>query len=88
MDKPPSALLVTSDQVAAGIVICCQKHQIAIPGEIAIIGFDNEPISRMMNITTVEIPLVEMGENLFRQAVSGEISNHEISVKLIERGTV
>ncbi|MCM2535953.1 LacI family DNA-binding transcriptional regulator [Neobacillus pocheonensis] len=88
LDKPPSALLVTSDQVAAGIVICCQKQHISIPDEMAIIGFDNEPIAKMMNITTIEIPLLEMGKNLFLQAVNGDITNKELSVKLIERGTV
>lgn len=88
MDTPPSALLVTSDQVAAGIVVCCQKHHISIPDKIAIIGFDNEPIAKMMNITTIEIPLVEMGKNLFHQAINREISNKEFSAKLITRGTV
>ncbi|SDI29683.1 transcriptional regulator, LacI family [Alteribacillus persepolensis] len=88
MDEPPSALLVTSDQVAAGIVTCCQKRHISIPGDLAIIGFNNEPIAKMMNITTIEIPLVDMGENLFLQAVNDDLSNKEVSVQLIERGTV
>lgn len=88
MDIPPSALLVTSDQVAAGIVVCCQKHHISIPDEMAIIGFDNEPIAKMMNITTIEIPLVEMGKNLFLQAVTSDLSNKEFSAKLIARETV
>lgn len=88
MDTPPTALLVTNDQVAAGIVICCQKQHISIPDEISIIGFDNEPIAKMMNITSIEIPLVEMGMNLFLQAVSSDISNKEWSVKLMERETV
>jgi hypothetical protein len=42
----------------------------------------------MMNITAIEIPLEEMGKNLFLQAVNSDILNKEISVKLIERGTV
>lgn len=88
MEIPPSALLVTSDQVAAGMAICCQKHSISIPDELAIIGFDNEPIAKMMNITTIEIPLVEMGKNLFIQALNGNLTNEELSVELIERGTV
>jgi DNA-binding LacI/PurR family transcriptional regulator len=88
MDAPPSALLVTSDQVAAGIVTFCQSQKISIPDELAIIGFDNQPIAKMMNITTIEIPLEEMGKSLFIQAVNSEILNKEISVKLIERGTV
>ncbi len=87
MITPPTALLVTSDQVAAGIFTCCQREKISIPDDLAIIGFDNEPIAKMMNITTVEIPLVEMGKNLFLQAISEQVSNKEMSAKLIERGT-
>ncbi|MBT2730352.1 substrate-binding domain-containing protein [Bacillus sp. ISL-75] len=87
MDTPPSALLVTSDQVAAGIVTFCQTQNISIPDELAIIGFDNQRIAKMMNITTIEIPLEEMGKSLFLQAVNSDILNKEISVKLIERGT-
>ncbi|MEK5039362.1 LacI family DNA-binding transcriptional regulator [Sporosarcina sp. FSL K6-3457] len=88
MATPPTALLVTGDQVAAGIVICCQQQQISIPNDLAICGFDNQPIAKMMNITTIEIPVVEMGENLFLQTINKDISNKEIAVKLIERGTV
>lgn len=88
MMDPPTALLVTSDQVAAGIVISCQKRGISIPDNLAIIGFNNEPIAEMMNITTIEIPLMEMGKNLFLQAIDDAISSKEIIVKLIERGTV
>ncbi|MFS0778490.1 LacI family DNA-binding transcriptional regulator [Neobacillus sp. 3P2-tot-E-2] len=87
MDTPPSALLVTNDQVASGIVTFCQSQNISIPDELAIIGFDNQPIAKMMNITTIDIPLEEMGKNLFLQAVNSDILNKEISVKLIERGT-
>ncbi|PLT29906.1 LacI family DNA-binding transcriptional regulator [Peribacillus deserti] len=85
---PPSAMLVTSDQVAAGMVVSCQKQSISIPNELAIIGFDNEPIAKMMNITTIEIPLEEMGKNLFIQAVNRDFSMEERSAQLIERGTV
>ena len=88
MATHPTALLVTGDQVAAGIVICCQQQQISIPNDLAICGFDNQPIAKMMNITTIEIPVVEMGENLFLQTINKDISNKEIAVKLIERGTV
>lgn len=88
MDNPPSALLVTSDQVAAGIMIYCQNKNISIPEELAIVGFDNQPIAKMMNITTIEIPLEEIGKNLFLQALGGIVTIKEMPVKLIERGTV
>jgi DNA-binding LacI/PurR family transcriptional regulator len=85
----PTALLVTSDQVAAGILTCCKEKGIFIPEDLAIMGFDNQPISKVMHITTLEIPLVEVGRKLFLQAMDGEnVSHEEIDVKLIERETV
>lgn len=42
----------------------------------------------MMHITTIDIPLVELGKNLFLQAMRGDVSNKEIIVKLMERETV
>lgn len=88
MDTPPTALLVTSDQVAAGIIICCENHKLSIPNELSIIGFDNEPIAEIMNMTTIEIPLIEMGRNLFTQAIEKKSSHQEFPVKLIGRGTI
>jgi DNA-binding LacI/PurR family transcriptional regulator len=89
MRNPPSALLVSSDQVAAGILTCCKKQNISIPNKLALMGFDNQPIAKIMNITTLEIPLVEVGRKLFLQATDNTtISQEEIVVKLIERLTV
>ncbi len=89
MSKPPSALLVSNDQVAAGILTCCKKQNISIPHELAIMGFDNQPIAKIMNITTLEIPLIEVGRKLFLQAMDNtNISHEEILVRLIERLTV
>ncbi|KHF40030.1 LacI family DNA-binding transcriptional regulator [Halalkalibacter okhensis] len=88
MKEPPTALLVTSDQVAAGIAAYCLTNHIAIPEELALIGFDNQPISKVMGITTMDIPLVPMGKNLFLQSLSKDVSYKEIDVTLIERTTV
>jgi DNA-binding LacI/PurR family transcriptional regulator len=89
IEKPPSALLVTSDQVAAGILACCKERQISIPGNLAILGFDNEPIAKVMKITTLEIPLFEVGRKLFNQAMAFDtISHEEVEIRLIERQTV
>ena len=89
MSDPPSALLVTSDQVTAGIMMYCDKENISVPGELALIGFDNQPIAKIMGITTIEMNLVEAGNKLFKQAVSEQtVFNQELPTKLIERNTV
>ncbi|MCU9614534.1 LacI family DNA-binding transcriptional regulator [Caldibacillus lycopersici] len=89
LQDPPTVLLVTSDIVAAGIITCCKEKDIAIPGDLSIMGFDNQPIAQMMHITTLEIPLVEIGRKLFRQSIGSRNPSHEeIMVKLIERQTI
>ncbi len=89
MRSAPSALLISSDQVAAGILTCCKEQGIVVPDQLALLGFDNQPIAKIMNITTLEIPLVEIGRKLFAQAIEEGISSQEeIAVKLIERQTV
>ncbi|SFM13009.1 transcriptional regulator, LacI family [Gracilibacillus orientalis] len=85
----PDALLVTSDVVAAGIFTACQNANIDIPGDIALVGFDNQPMTKMMGITTFEIPIVTMGERLFLHVLGIVNEPHEkLSVTLIERNTV
>jgi DNA-binding LacI/PurR family transcriptional regulator len=90
MSNPPTALLVTSDEVAAGIVTCAQNRNISIPRDLALIGFNNQPIAKMMNITTIEIPLEDIGRNLFLQAINNnkEVAYQEAPFKLIQRKTV
>ncbi|MFE7083926.1 substrate-binding domain-containing protein [Priestia megaterium] len=87
IEEPPSALLITSDQVAVGLVVYCQIQQITIPDELAIVAFGNHYLTEMLNITTLTIQLEQMGNNLFLQAISKEASHQEATVELIERGT-
>jgi LacI family repressor for deo operon, udp, cdd, tsx, nupC, and nupG len=94
MKERPTALLVSSDQVAAGIVTFAQHKGLKIPEELAILSFDNHPISEALNITTIELPLSLMGKRAFRMIYShlesGELTKEteELSVRLVERLTV
>lgn len=88
MEDPPTALLVTSDQVAAGILTFCQENNIRVPEDLAIVGFDNQPIAKVLHITTFEIPIVEIGRKLFLKAIDEGHSHEEIPIHLIERLTV
>ncbi|MFP7478536.1 LacI family DNA-binding transcriptional regulator [Terribacillus saccharophilus] len=88
MTDPPSALIITSDQVAAGVMTYASKVKLRIPEELAIIGFDDLPMARMMGITSMHIPLEEMGEHLFLQAVEKGTKQKLFHTKLIKRTTV
>ncbi|GEM02412.1 DNA-binding transcriptional regulator, LacI/PurR family [Halolactibacillus halophilus] len=88
LNRPPTALLVTSDQVAAGLVIHAEAFNVSVPKTCAVIGLNDEPIAKAVNLTTVRIPLKAMGEKLLDQVLSSEREHASFDVILIERQTV
>jgi LacI family transcriptional regulator len=63
--KPlPDAVFVTHDGCAASCMRVLKINGIRVPEDIAIAGFNNDPISRIVepNITTINYPAYQMGE--------------------------
>ncbi|MEK4564113.1 LacI family DNA-binding transcriptional regulator [Alkalihalobacillus sp. FSL R5-0424] len=88
LDGRPTAFLVTNDQVAAGIYTTCVRAGLRIPEDLAIIGFDNQSISKALDMTTVQIPFNKIGEQLVKQALEPNVTRYEMKLELIKRGTV
>lgn len=94
MDEKPTALLVSSDQVAAGIVLWGRNHGLNIPNDLAVVSFDNHPISEALNITTIDLPLSLMGKRAFQMVYdclkTGTAPNQKeaLHVRLIKRLSV
>ena len=51
-------------RIAAGLIIEAKDHGWSIPEDIAIIGFDDQPIAEMLDpkLTTIRQPINQMGE--------------------------
>ncbi|MGG1878876.1 LacI family DNA-binding transcriptional regulator [Paenibacillus cisolokensis] len=94
MKERPSALLVTGDHVAAGLIYEAERRGVSIPEELAVIGFDNHPIGRMLGLTTIDNQLLQMGEMAFailHEHIEGTQTapvRHELDFELIERASV
>ncbi|MCD5325879.1 MULTISPECIES: LacI family DNA-binding transcriptional regulator [Pontibacillus] len=88
LNEKPSALLITSDQVAAGFMMEAQKQQIQIPNNVAILGFDNHPIAEALDLTTIHLPLHEVGVNLVEKVVKKDKTSTIYPFELVERGSV
>jgi DNA-binding LacI/PurR family transcriptional regulator len=60
--NPPRAVMAFNDCPAIGAVQYCQEHGIAVPGDVAIAGFDNLAETRVTHppLTTVENPHAEV----------------------------
>ncbi|UQZ32980.1 LacI family transcriptional regulator [Paenibacillus sp. PK3_47] len=63
LPQPPTALLAANDLVLGEILKYANRHAIAIPGELSVIGIDDAEFARIYNpaITTIRQPAYEMG---------------------------
>lgn len=60
----PTAIFAAADQMAYGVLRAAEERNIAIPGEIALVGFDDDAPSAhvLPPLTTVRQPSFEMGQ--------------------------
>ncbi|WKN32343.1 LacI family DNA-binding transcriptional regulator [Porifericola rhodea] len=64
MEKLPDGIFTSSDTSAAACMSELKRAGIRIPEDIAIVGFNDDPISRLVEprLTTIQYPGYEMGE--------------------------
>lgn len=69
---PPTAIFCANDIQALGTLFACQRLKIRVPEDISIIGFDDLPITRVVNppLSTVHVPARQMG-NAAAEALIG-----------------
>lgn len=91
----PTAFFCTNDTIAAGAMKAVTRAGLRVPEDIAIIGFDDSYISRVVEpeLTTVRIDAAKMGclamQTLF-DLIAGmpvEKAHIQIPTELIVRGT-
>ena len=92
----PTAIFASNDEMAVGVIEAAQASGIAIPGDISIVGFDDNAVARTVRprLTSVRQPLEEMGEAACRLMVDrirrpGSTHRHEqVPFQIIERESV
>ena len=83
--KPlPDGVFVANDNCAVGCMLALKQAGISIPGDIAFVGFNNDPVSKVIepNLTTINYPGYEMGEMAARNLInhlSGNATIHTTS---------
>jgi LacI family transcriptional regulator len=80
LSAPPDAILAFSDQLAIGAMLAIKKSGRKIPDDIAVIGFNNEPVDELIEpaLTSIDQPAYDMGRKA-AQMLFNQIEN-EISV--------
>lgn len=64
MNPMPDGVFITNDFVAAQCMRTLKEHGIRIPDDIAVVGFNNDAISRIVEptLTTIDYPGSELGK--------------------------
>lgn len=71
LEKPPTAIFATNDDMAAAVVSEAHRRGLAIPDNLAVAGFDDTPIAVKIwpQLTTVRQPIADISELATRRAV-------------------
>ena len=89
--EPFDAILAASDLIAMGAVHALQDHQIGVPGQVSVVGFDDLPAASLVNppLTTVMQDTRLAGEvlvdSLLRQIHNEPAANRVLPTRLIVR---
>lgn len=59
----PDALFTGSDEIAAGVLLEARKQGLTVPDDLAVIGFDDQPLAELVYpaLTTIRQPIEEIG---------------------------
>ena len=60
----PTAIFAANDEMAAGVIRIAQEHNLKIPEDLSVVGFDDSPMTKLISppLTTIKQPLDLMGE--------------------------
>ena len=63
LPRPPTAIFCSNDRMAVGCYEALKERRLAIPGDVSVIGYDDEEVARHLSpqLTTLVLPHREMG---------------------------
>ena len=65
----PDAILAANDEAAVGALNALRQAHIDVPGEISVAGIDDLRVAQFVGLTTVSLPLYEMGAMAARHII-------------------
>lgn len=85
MKNRPTAIFAASDVMAMELLDVAKKHQIKVPEDLSVIGFDDNPLNATSSVplSTVSQPLVEMGRLGVEQLNLISLAKAKLPVKIV-----
>ncbi|MEM9147307.1 MAG: LacI family DNA-binding transcriptional regulator [Pseudomonadota bacterium] len=95
LDSAATAVLCFSDVIALGVYFALMEHNLSVPDDMSVMGFDNLDWSRDATppLTTIDLPAGRMGERVANQLVDylengTAIASEVLAANIIERASV
>nr|WP_275406665.1 substrate-binding domain-containing protein [Actinomadura bangladeshensis] len=83
--EPPDAIAAMSDQQAAGVVHAARAARRAVPGDLAVTGWDDAAVAARLGLTTVAQSLREQGAACARAALGQKPDSQTASWSIVRR---
>ncbi|MEQ4714911.1 LacI family DNA-binding transcriptional regulator [Nonomuraea sp. B19D2] len=88
----PDAILAANDEAAVGALNALRQAHIDVPGQVSVAGIDDLRVAQFVGLTTVSLPLYEMGAMAARHIIdnptgTGSATTTMLSHRLIPRET-
>ncbi|MBB4423832.1 LacI family transcriptional regulator [Bradyrhizobium sp. CIR48] len=86
LDHAPTAVICCSDMLAIGLVYAASRAGIAIPREMSVTGFGDVEMAGLIDppLTTVRVPIAEIGERSARAIVALIVGEEERIIEHVE----
>lgn len=86
--EPPTAMYANGDEVAAGMHYYVTHRGLDVPRDIAILGEENLAIADVLDISTVDKNLREIGKRAVELFLNGKVEKKLVQHKIIMRNSI
>jgi DNA-binding LacI/PurR family transcriptional regulator len=66
LSEPPTAVVVASEAQAIGAFLAARDRGWRVPADLSIVGYSDSPYAAYLGLTTIDIPLREIGREATR----------------------
>jgi LacI family transcriptional regulator len=83
----PEAILAVNDEVAIGLLTGLRRGGVDVPGDVSVAGIDDTRPARLVDLTSVSLPLHELGQRAARMIIEGAGDDVVLAHRLVPRAT-
>jgi DNA-binding LacI/PurR family transcriptional regulator len=67
LPRPPTAIFAESDEMAYGALRTVRRRGLSVPQDVAVIGFDDQPMAELLDLSTIRQPVSEQAQDITRR---------------------